>query len=297
MTVDWVGAFPASLGPAVRAVETRLPPADHESQGFVHETNHGRLPAPSVGGEMLMIPARIYNPCPRDGLRASGPVEATLLACIYSRHHDGYVRQAAALALLKNVEPFVAPFLVQLLGEYVLEIVVDIAEQLEAEDRLRTALAEFARENPRFMDLTTDRAYSYWAEYHRRRYVSPQDYPAIRVLSQLRSSDPVRNLTACRGLVLMSSGDNFDDLRTDRTRAVPFEDELVREVSEAHPLHGRPWTLIARAFPQDEVVIVSGDEVALVHLTWRQGPESPPWPSTQFFATAAEFDAAIAERY
>ncbi|MGY4771484.1 hypothetical protein ACXC9Q_31630 [Kribbella sp. CWNU-51] len=63
----------------------------------------------------------------------------------------------------------------QLLGEYVLEIVVDIAERIER-DRvngscLLEALSQFAHENPAFVTLTEARARSYWAEYYRREFV------------------------------------------------------------------------------------------------------------------------------
>lgn len=133
-----------------------------------------------------MIPQRIYNPSPPTGLSPSPSLEALLLACVYSRHHNGYVRQAAARGLLECDEPFVAPFLVQLLGEYVVEIVVDIADRIEATDQLPTGLVEFVRENPDFTELTTARAHSYWSAYHRRRYVDSQDYPALRALSLLQ---------------------------------------------------------------------------------------------------------------
>ncbi|GGB15645.1 hypothetical protein GCM10011492_01660 [Flexivirga endophytica] len=92
-------------------------------------------------------------------------------------------------------------------------------------------------------------------------------------------------------------GEDFEDLRRDRKRASAFEQELVREVSAGHPLHGRSWTVIALAFAQDEVVVESDDEVALVHLTWRRGPEPLPWPSTEFFTSAKEFGAATTDRY
>lgn len=92
-------------------------------------------------------------------------------------------------------------------------------------------------------------------------------------------------------------GEDFADLRGDRQAASLLEQELAREVADGHPLHGRSWTVIARAFPQDDVVIQSGDEVAIVHLTWAQRPERLPWPMTEIFASAADFGIAIANRY
>jgi hypothetical protein len=73
--------------------------------------------------------------------------------------------------------------------------------------------------------------------------------------------------------------------------------ELDREVGPGHPLHGRKWTLVARALPQDEVLITSDDDVALVHLTWSRKRETPPWPATTFLGSAAEFESFIEDRY
>lgn len=64
-------------------------------------------------------------------------------------------RQAVLPWLLDSAEPSVAPFVVQLLGEYVLEIVVDIAERIERDvvngSYLLEALSQFAHE-PRLRD-------------------------------------------------------------------------------------------------------------------------------------------------
>lgn len=34
-----------------------------------------------------------------------------------------------------------------------------------------------------------------------------------------------------------------------------------------HALHGRPWRVIAKALPNDDVIAECEDEVAVVHLT------------------------------
>lgn len=84
------------------------------------------------------------------------------------------------------------PFVVALLGEYIVEIV----------DSVRTGLAEldtpgtwqwrqygrFAADNPGFMSLTRERAVSYWNCYYRWRYPDFASCPAAQVLASLRSA-------------------------------------------------------------------------------------------------------------
>jgi hypothetical protein len=78
-----------------------------------------------VGAEPVSIPYRIYNPVVRSGAALSD--EGLLaLACLYSRHNDGRVRQAQVARILDSDDEAVVPFVLQLLGEYVLEITEQI---------------------------------------------------------------------------------------------------------------------------------------------------------------------------
>lgn len=64
------------------------------------------------------------------------------------------------------------------------------------------------------------------------------------------------------------------------TRAA-LERQLRVEVSEGHLLFGKTVTAVARCSVCDEVLFsVDKDPAwfAQVHLTWRQAPETPPWP-------------------
>jgi hypothetical protein len=71
------------------------------------------------------------------------------------------------------------------------------------------------------------------------------------------------------------------DLRSEDEQAESLRAELLRELSAGHVLHGVDLRVIARALPQDEVVVeTTSGQVALVHLTWTGHAESPPWPTT-----------------
>jgi hypothetical protein len=172
------GAFPAALRPDASVVSVAMPPA--------------HLPPSSsfdvvVDGEAVTIPYRLYNPEPSSVRMGSlSPVQLTMLACLYTRHHDGRVRQRYLRLLAAQANPWVAPFVVQLLGEYVVEIVLDTREYLaQAGEPLRAVYRRFAADNPQFLNLTRQRATSYWDCYYRSRFPDREDYPAFRILRAL----------------------------------------------------------------------------------------------------------------
>jgi hypothetical protein len=55
--------------------------------------------------------------------------------------------------------------------------------------------------------------------------------------------------------------------------------------------------VIAKALPNDDVIAECEDDVAVVHLTWTQKQERPPWPLTTFMASADEFESHVASEY
>lgn len=83
------------------------------------------------------------------------------------------------------------PCVLALLGEYVLEIVQDVyaglGEVAVAGSRQRARYARFASENAGFMELTRQRAVSYWDCYHRGRYRTFADYPAAQTLAMIEA--------------------------------------------------------------------------------------------------------------
>lgn len=122
--------------------------------------------AVQVDDEQVSIPYRIYNnePAP-DAVRRLPTVQQLILACLYTRHHNGYVRQRHLEAIVGHAETWVAPFVIQLLGEYVVQIVHAIRQGLADLDTPGTATCRvygrFAANNPEFIALTNQRATSY----------------------------------------------------------------------------------------------------------------------------------------
>ncbi|MEY9969466.1 hypothetical protein ABIA33_007554 [Streptacidiphilus sp. MAP12-16] len=182
--VSLVSAFPAALGVEAAELVALLSPARipvHEAFAVV------------VGGEVLVIPGRMYADEPEPGVVAGlSPVQLLQLACLYTRHHDGYVRQRHLRQIIGRTEPWVVPFVVQLLGEYVLEILNDLAQGLRdlgvPGSELRRAFGRFVVENPEFFARTERRVVSYYSCYHRWHYADFSSYPLSALLDALRTA-------------------------------------------------------------------------------------------------------------
>ena len=174
------GAFPARLRADVEFVVRRLPPPTHKpSTDDIGEV--------TVHGERVKIPYRVYIPEIRDvHVDEFSSTQRLVLACIYTRHHDGHARERALRQLPLPGDAFVAPFIVQLIGEYVVEIVEMILDQV---DQVKTPeFRRFVEENQPFLARTRQRATSYWDCYYRGPWLRRVDYPGLRLLDALTAN-------------------------------------------------------------------------------------------------------------
>ena len=138
----------------------------------------------AIAGEALRIPMRIYSPEPTlDSVdRLSGSAKV-VLACLFTRHHSGVVRQAHLEQLFATEAPWVPPYVFQLVGEQVVEIAALVLEHI---DQLRNdRYASFAQSNPVFIRTIRHRLVSYWDRYYRNTYPELSDYPAYQVINGL----------------------------------------------------------------------------------------------------------------
>lgn len=94
--------------------------------------------------------------------------------CMLTRSADGFARQAALREVLHINEPWSIPFVIALIGEYVVEIIDDVY----------AALPDLEKANPAFYKLTCDRVVSYWDLYYRRQFPR-SDYVGFKLLRQL----------------------------------------------------------------------------------------------------------------
>jgi hypothetical protein len=190
-TGPWIyEAFPAALRADVAKVADAVPPSSFAPVGGFTVT---------VDGETVIIPHRIYSDVPPCETIPEGPLVRAISECLYTRHHDGHVRQRAVRALLTGpsaAAPWAVPFVVQLVGEYVVEVIDEIAGLLTELDVGGSAqhdtYGRVLAANPEFMRLTRSRVVSYWNWGYRQHYRRLQDYPGYRLIETLADAARAR---------------------------------------------------------------------------------------------------------
>ncbi|MFJ2633311.1 hypothetical protein ACIO6U_15395 [Streptomyces sp. NPDC087422] len=182
-------AFPTRLADDVRTVLAVMPEARHAPMMPFEVEVEVEV---EVQGETVAIPSRIYNDEP--GVGSDGQLSGTqqvILHCLYSRHHDGLVRQRHLERIVASDEPWVVPFVVQLAGEYVLEIIEAIGRGLpglaDPGSVQRRAYGEFIARNAAFFARTERRVVSYWSCYYRWKYQAWSAPRTPRFRNQLAS--------------------------------------------------------------------------------------------------------------
>ena len=150
----------------------------------------------NLAGACLNIPKRVYfsasplkhlaNDIDTDGERA-------ILACMYSRHHNGHVREQALRLLLQQPIPDCSmPYLLRLAGECVAAILQVLAPLLNHAAYAQT-WTDLLTENPRLYPQTQSRLLSYWKEYYRQQQPDFQHYIGGQVAARLRQLKPVQS--------------------------------------------------------------------------------------------------------
>jgi len=133
---DLVRAFPASVQDDMLRVVAMLPQLSIGTETYVV----------SVERETLFIPYRIYHdPALIDRARLT-PLQEQLLDCLLTRHCSGFIRERYLRNIVSSDHRWIAPFVIQLAGEYVIEILEVIRNNV---DKLSPRLyREFLNDNP-----------------------------------------------------------------------------------------------------------------------------------------------------
>jgi hypothetical protein len=177
---DEATAFPAALRSAVRDAVASV------TSGEWHPPKHAFMV--NVEGEALRIPYRVYYDPDllRRQLRDLQATSKLILLCLGTRHYDGYFRQECLRELVKNDAPWITPYVLQLAGEYVVEITADVANAIDGYSP--AALRAFAWENSAYLATLARRMTSYWNCDHRRAYPERHSYPGAKVLAMLNAA-------------------------------------------------------------------------------------------------------------
>jgi hypothetical protein len=106
------------------------------------------------------------------------------LCCLFSRHHSGFVRERMLREILQgDPPPWIYPFAIQLLGEYVIEILEVLWTRRDLLCSEQCVM--FLNDNPQFVALTKKRIVSYWHCYFRSPSPRLVDHVGFRIADEL----------------------------------------------------------------------------------------------------------------
>ncbi len=173
------GALPSECAEDVDVVAAMLGRGSHSPSEF----DVGPI---VMRGERLRIPTRLYFPEPTpEQLRELSERQRLVASCWFTRHHNGHVRERMVEEVLRHDAVWTAPYVIQLLGEYVIEIVRVLEAGIAAQHE--QPYSEFLNENIPFWQLTRQRMISYWDCYYRSEFPDRARYPAARVFERLEA--------------------------------------------------------------------------------------------------------------
>jgi hypothetical protein len=169
-----VAVFPTFLREHVFAALEFFPEPEHPAaEGF----------SVKVAGELVRIPYRLYHSPGQIKTEHLKDLEKEIVDCLLTRHHDGFVRQQHLERIIRSENPWIPPFVIQLLGEYSIEVIGVIDANLSSLDN--ALYREFLQTNPGFLARTAQRVTSYWDCYYR---VHPkEEYVGFKVLKFFKS--------------------------------------------------------------------------------------------------------------
>jgi hypothetical protein len=105
--------------------------------------------------------------------------------CFFTRHHNGYLREQSLRKIINIDKPFVVPFVLQLAGEYVYEILEVIHDHLNHLD-LNNYL-NYINQNQKYYKKTRDRMISYWDCKYRRDRKELRNYKGLKIFKYFES--------------------------------------------------------------------------------------------------------------
>lgn len=171
--VSFSRMFPDSLSADVMAATKIMPPSKlspHKGESVVCDS------------QTLEIYSRIYNPEPDSAtINQLTENQKLVLDCIYTRHHDGTIRERHLRNIFPNQKSWTVPYVLLLLGEYVEEIIGLVKNDL-VEGTNQELYRKFVSENPAFWKKTKARVISYWNVYFRTKFEKIEQYPGMEIV-------------------------------------------------------------------------------------------------------------------
>ncbi|MBR9917491.1 hypothetical protein GYB29_07385 [bacterium] len=187
-------SFPTELKTDVDSVIKILPLEKNHVKlcdGQVHKVDnliHSTELTIKLNGEQLTIPYRLYFDEPNiDSEKNLTDRQKTILNCIFLRHHNGHLRERRLKKLVNQDKNWIIPFTIQLLGEYVYEILEVLEEHIN--EKTIDDYHSFTEENPKYWQQTESRIISYWNEYYRRKFPNLKEYLGTALAKRIKKTN------------------------------------------------------------------------------------------------------------
>lgn len=165
---ELVRAFPTALRDNAVLALSAFPENPHPSSTF----------SVRVADDVVALPYRIYHDPALIDTALLTSLQKELVDCLLTRHQDGFVRHERLTRIIAGNHIWNPPFVVQLVGEYIVEIIRVVHQNLGNLDI--PIYEQFLRMNPKFLALTEQRVISYWNCYYRN--YGKDEYAGFQVL-------------------------------------------------------------------------------------------------------------------
>jgi hypothetical protein len=156
----------------------------HKVDNLIHENELDLI----LDNETLTVPYRLYFDEPNSELEKTlTGIQKDILNCIYLRHHNGNLREKRLNLLSDNLEKWTVPFIIQLIGEYVYELLPIIDKKIN--ENTLDFYAEFRDENPKYWLQTENRMTSYWNVYYRHKFPKMKEYLGFIIIERIKKTN------------------------------------------------------------------------------------------------------------
>ena len=139
-------------------------------------------------GVLLHIPHRIYyNEPTLPQYKSLTEKQQLLINCLYTRHDNGFIREEKLKSIINSCSKhsWIIPYLILLTGDYVIEILEVIKDNLDVIDKAE--VKDFIANNPVLYNSLESHVVSYWNCYYRLEYPNKDDYAGFQILAYFNS--------------------------------------------------------------------------------------------------------------
>ncbi len=177
-------SFPADLKPDVLEVFKIIPLESKYKFDLISSRSYEII----VNSENLKIPVRIYFNEPKEqSEKQLTSRQKDILNCLFTRHHNGYIREKRLKLISDNLEKWTVPFIIQLVGEYIYELLPIIDKKIN--EKTLDFYTEFRNENPKYWQQTESRMISYWNEYYRYKFPKLKEYLGFEIINRIKKTN------------------------------------------------------------------------------------------------------------